>query len=256
MKKIFYNIKNHAPLIATSLLCCASAVSMQAQTCEGRVCLKDGSRQLYVDKDRIEIPRKSRDVETYRNFFSHQCKNNVISIDNIDSVVVWNTASPQNTRILVPLKDVGWSWLYIDHPRMQVYIYASQGYSVNALGGMKAWQGNTVAALFLIPSKTSCDFYIMQADGTPFCLGDAYKKCDKAFIRKLCHCVGISQEKEQELINSGESNRSTMLQMVADILDKGQSQPTKRKHHESYEDLAAIISSNGGGDSRPRTQER
>lgn len=204
------------------LLCCMGTVNMRAQTCEGRVCLKNNTQQLYVGNDRIEIPRKKKDVQVYRNFFSRQCQSEVIPIASIDSVEVWNATFQQNTRILVPLENVGWSWLYVNHPQLQVYIYASQGYSVTDMGGMKAYQGNTVAALFLIPSKTACDFYIKQPNGKLVCLGDAYKKCDKSFIRELCHCAGLSQEWEQRLIKSREPNRSSMIQRVVEILDDKQ----------------------------------
>lgn len=199
------------------VVCVAPAL---AQTCEGRVCLKDGTRLLYVGNDRIDMPRKKKDVQVYRNFFSRQCQRDIVPIANVDSVVVWNSATPQNVRILVPLKNVGWSWLYVNHPRMQVYIYASQGYSVNALGGMTAWQGNTAAAMFFIPSKTTCDFYLEQPDGKLVCLGDAYKKCDKAFIRELSRCAGLTQEWELSLMKSGELNRSSMIQRVLEILDE------------------------------------
>ena len=209
-------------LIISILFAYMGTVSMQAQSCEGRVYLKNGIQQLYESNDRIDLPRKKKDVQVYRNFFSRQCTSDVIPFANIDSVVVWNATSKQNVRTLVPLENVGWSWLYINHPRLQVYIYASQGYSVTDMGGMKAWQGNTVAALFLIPSKTACDFYVRQTDGKLICLGDTYKKCDKSFIRELCHCVGLSQEWEKKLIGLGEHNRSSMIQRVIEVLDDKQ----------------------------------
>lgn len=209
-------------LIMSFLLCCMGTVNMQAQTCEGRVCLKNNTQQLYVGNDRIEIPRKKKDVQVYRNFFSRQCQSDMIPIASIDSVVVWKATSQQYARILVPLENVGWSWLYVNHPQIQVYIYASQGYSVTDMGGMKAYQGNTVAAMFLIPSKTACDFYIKQPNGKLVCLGDTYKKCDKSFIRELCHCVGLTQEWEQRLIELKESNRSSIIQRVVEILDDKQ----------------------------------
>ncbi len=87
---------------------------------------------------------------------------------------------------------------------------------------MKAYQGNTVAALFLIPSKTACDFYIKQPNGKLVCLGDVYKKCDKSFIRELCHSAGLTQEWEQRLIELREYNRSSMIQRVVEILDDKQ----------------------------------
>lgn len=146
----------------------------------------------------------------------------MIPFANIDSVVVWNATSKQNVRTLVPLENVGWSWLYVNHPRLQVYIYASQGYSVTDMGGMKARQCNTAAAMFFIPSKTACDFYVRQTDGKLICLGDTYKKCDKSFIRELCHCVGLSQEWEKKLIGLGEHNRSSMIQRVIEVLDDNQ----------------------------------
>lgn len=232
-----------------------STVYMQAQTCEGRVCLKNGTRQLYVGDDRIDMPRKKKDVEVYKNFFSHQCQHDVIPFSDIDSVVVWNSAAPQNVRILVPLENVGWSWLYIDHPQMKIYIYASQGYSVNAMGGMTAWQGNTVAALFCIPSKSACDFYVMPSDGQLVCLGDAYKKCDKSFIRELCRCAGLSQQWVQKLIALGERNRSSMIQKVLEILDDELLTPKERKQYENIEDLAAVYGGNGGGGNSASTQQ-
>lgn len=209
-------------LIVSILLAYMGTISMKAQSCEGRVYLKNSTQQLYEGNDRIDLPRKKKDVQVYRNFFSRQCTSDVIPIANIDSVVVWNATSKQKVRTLVPLENVGWSWLYVNHPRLQVYIYASQGYSVTDMGGMKACQGNTVAALFLIPSKTACDFYVRQANGKLTCLGDTYKKCDKSFIRELCHCAGLSQEWEKKLIGLGEPNRSSIIQRVIEILDDKQ----------------------------------
>ena len=49
-----------------------------------------------------------------------------------------------------------------------------------------------------------------------------YKKCDKSFIRELCHCVGLSQEWEKKLIGLGEHNRSSMIQRVIEVLDDKQ----------------------------------
>lgn len=194
------------------------AVDVQAQTCEGRICLKDGGRRLYVDEDRIEIPRKKHDVEAYRRFFSSECQRDVAPVDSVDSVAVWNVETPQSVRVLVPLKGVGWSWLYVDHPRLKVYVYSSQGYSLNALGGITAHQGNTVAAMFLIPGKTACDFYAAKPGCEPLCLGDVYKRCDRAFIRKLCRVAGIDAVMEAELLRCGEVDRSVMVQMVVDLM--------------------------------------
>lgn len=215
----FKHLDFTALLQACILLGCMLAVDMRAQTCEGRVYLKSGEQRLYMGADRMEIPSKKHDVEAYYRFFSHQCQRDVVPIDSVDSVAVWNVETPQSVRTLVSLAGVGWCWRYVDHPRLQVYIYSSQGYSLNALGGMKAWQGNTVAALFLIPSKTSCDFYVVRPTEQPLRLGDVYKRCDKTFIRKLCRIAGIAGDWEQKLLNCGEIDRSAMVQMVMEILD-------------------------------------
>lgn len=210
-------------LFLTCVLCCSVCMNeLAAQTCEGRVYLKDGGQVLYNGNDRIEMPRKKRDMLAYHDFFSHKCQRDTIALARIDSVVVWNTASPQYTRTLVPVENVGWCWMYVDHPKLQVYIYSSQGYSLNAVGGMSASQGNTMAALFMIPSKTACDFYIIRPNHAPVCLGDVYKKCEKVFIRRLCQTVGMDMSWEKQLQNSGEVNRSAMVLKVIEILDKYQ----------------------------------
>lgn len=190
-----------------------------AQTSEGRVYLKGGKQYFYVGDDRIEVPRKKRDLEVYHNFFSRQCQSDIIAMGNVDSVVVWNSSAPQNTHTIVPLPDVGWSWLYISHPKMNVYVYASLGYDTNSMGGIRAYQDNTPAAMFLIPGKTACDFYVVMPGGSPVCLGDAYKRCDKSFVRKLCNTVGLPKEVEQQIVKSGERSRSTVVQMVLRVLD-------------------------------------
>ena len=222
MKKVFEHFWKSILLLACMLFCGVCIDGLSAQTCEGRICLKDGARLLYMGHDRIEMPRKKRDVLAYRDFFSSKCKRDTIAVGRIDSVVVWNTAAPQYARVLVPIDNVGWCWAYVCHPKLQVYIYSSQGYSLNSMGGMKAWQGNTAAAMFLIPSKTACDFYVLQPGNTPVCLGDVYKKCDKAFVRKLCHIAGVGAAWEQKLLDSGEVNRSSMVLKVVEILDSQQ----------------------------------
>ena len=219
MKKLLRHFRATVLLLVCVLSGCMATADAQAQTCEGRICLKDGGCRLYTGDDRMEMPRKKHDVEAYRRFFSHQCRREVVPVDSVDSVAVWNAETPQSVRVLVPLKGVGWSWRYVDHPRLRVYVYSSQGYSLNALGGITASQGNTVAALFLIPSKTACDFYAARPGEEPLCLGDVYKRCDKAFIRKLCRVAGIGADTEAELLRSGEVDRSAMVQMVVDLLD-------------------------------------
>ena len=220
MKKILKRFRAIALLLACVLSGCMATADVQAQTCEGRICLKAGGCRLYVGDDRMEMPRKKHDVEAYRRFFSHQCQRDVVPVDSVDSVAVWNAETPQSVRVLVPLKGVGWSWRYVDHPHLRVYVYSSQGYSLNALGGITASQGNTVAALFLIPSKTACDFYAARPGEEPLCLGDVYKRCDKTFIRKLCRVAGIGADMEAELLRSGEVDRSAMVQMVVGLLDE------------------------------------
>lgn len=219
MKKVFELIGIRSFVILSLSFVGGFATAIKAQSCEGRVYLKSGERVVYAGDDRLEMPRKKRNVEVYRNFFSRQCQRSEIAYDDVDSVEVWNAAAPDNVRTLVPITDVGWCWTYVNHPRIQVYIYSSQGYSMNAMGGMKAWQDNTIASVFLIPSKTACDFYVLQPHGEPLCLGDVYKRCDKSFVRRLCQYAGISQTLEQKLVKSGEVNRSTMIQMVVSLLD-------------------------------------
>ncbi len=242
-------------LLASLLLCCAGAVRSQAQTCEGRVCLKSGMRLLYAGDDRLEMPSKKRDVQVYRQFFSRKCQRDVLPYERIDSVVVWNSATPDGVRILVPLEGVGWSWLYTGCSRMLVYVYASQGYSLNAQGGIRAWQGNRLSALFLIPGKTACDFYVQRPGEKPLCLGDAYKKCDKAFVKKLCQCAGLSQEQQQKLLQTGETNRSTMVQRVMDIIDGGDTKPSEKRYNENNQTVAAVAGSRAAGPGGPGTQE-
>ena len=220
MKKLLRNTESIVLLLVFALSGSVAATDVQAQTCEGRVCLKDGVQRIYVGDDRIEVPRKKHDVEAYRRYFSHQCQREVVPIDSVDSVAVWNAETPQSVRMLVPLEGVGWSWRYVNHPRLQVYVYSSQGYSLNALGGITASQGNTVAALFLIPGKTACDFYVAKSGEKPLCLGDVYRRCDKAFIRKLCRVAGIGSDSEAELLRSDEIDRSAMVQMVVDLLEE------------------------------------
>lgn len=92
----------YAFLLARLLLFGLGVTTMQAQTCEGRVCLKNGSRLVYAGDDRLEMPRKNRDVQVYRNFLSRQCQRDIVPMSRVDSVVVWNSSAPQNVRVLIP----------------------------------------------------------------------------------------------------------------------------------------------------------
>ncbi len=109
---------------------------------------KNGIQQLYESNDQIDLPRKKKDVQVYTNFFSRQCTSDVIPFANIDSVVVWNATSKKTYAHLFLWKMWdGAGYISTTH-HCKSMIYASQGYSVTDMGGMKAWQGNTVAAMF------------------------------------------------------------------------------------------------------------
>ena len=255
MERVRYGHWGARLLLASFLLLCAGAMGMRAQTCEGRVCLKNGTRLQYAGDDRMDMPSKKRDVRVYRRFFSSDCQRDVVPYDRIDSVVVWNSAAPDAVRLLVPLEGVGWSWLYAGCSRLLVYVYASQGYSLNAQGGIRAWQGNRVSALFMIPGKTACDFYVQRPGEKPVCLGDAYKKCDKAFVRKLCQAAGLTTRQEQELLREVTVNRSTMIQRVLELIGTDKSNQRDRKHDENNPTLAALAGSHRAGYAWPGTQE-
>lgn len=229
-------------LLACLLLLGLPPMAMQAQTCEGCVFLKNGSRLLYAGNDRMEMPRKNRDVEVYRNFLSRDCQHDIVPVGRVDSLWVWNSSAPEVVRVLVPLPGVGWSWLYASHPRLQVYVYASQGYSLSAMGGMKAWQGQKFIQAFFIPSKTACDFYVLQPGGKPVCLGDTYKKCDKSFVRRLCQCAGLTAEQQQALLKEGETNRSDVIRRVLELLDEENNNKRQTINNENNQILAAAYS--------------
>ena len=255
MRRAYCIYRGARLLLVALLLACAGAVHLQAQTCEGRVCLKGGSRLLYTGDDRMEVPSKKRDLQVYRRFFSRECQKDKVPIGRIDSVVVWNSATPGSVRLLVPLEGVGWSWLYAACSRMEVYVYASQGYSLNAHGGIRAWQGNRVSALFLIPGKTACDFYVVGTDGKPVCLGDAYKKCDKSVVRKLCRCAGLSAQQEQSLLKEGETNRSDVILRVLELIDGDKPNHNKKRYNENNPALAAAPGSRAPWPGGPGAQE-
>ena len=255
MKRVHFEHRGARLLLASLLLLCVGAMDIKAQSCEGRVCLKNGMRLLYAGDDRMDVPSKKRDVRVYRRFFSSACQRDVVPYDRIDSVVVWNSAAPDAVRLLVPLEGVGWSWLYAGCSRMLVYVYASQGYSLSAQGGIRAWQGNRFSALFLIPGKTACDFYVQRPGEKPVCLGDAYKKCNKAFVRKLCQVAGLTTQQEQELLREAPANRSSVIQRVLELIDTDKSNQRDRKHNENNPTLAALGGSRSAGYAWPGTQE-
>ena len=243
-------------LLACLLLLGLNPTAVLAQTCEGCVCLKNGSRLLYAGDDRMEMPRKNRDVEVYRNFLSRDCQHDIVPVDRVDSVLVWNSSAPDVVRVLVPVPGVGWSWLYASHPRLQVYVYASQGYSLSAMGGMKAWQGQKFIQAFFIPSKTACDFYVQRPGGKTVCLGDTYKKCDKSFVRRLCQYVGLSAEVEKQLLASDETNRSTVIQRVLELMDEEHKDHKQTISNENNQTLAAAYTGSAVASGRTGEAQR
>ena len=62
MKRVRFGHRGARLLLASLLLFCVGAIGIKAQTCEGRVCLKNGMRLLYAGDDRMDVPSKKRDV--------------------------------------------------------------------------------------------------------------------------------------------------------------------------------------------------
>lgn len=176
-------MKRISLILLLSLLTFSAAGS--ALPVEGAVYLKDGRTIVYEGSDRLIVPRKSGRLKCTRDHYSKRRTKESWDFDSIDSVVVWHPGAPHSRHKFIPLKESGWSWVYVETPCIRVYIYAAYGYSINSRGGIAPQK---VVRDFGISSKLNI-LLQKSRDEKPYSLGDLTHRSNDSFRERICRYI-------------------------------------------------------------------
>ena len=178
---------------------------------EGVVYLRDGRAIKYEGADRLALPRKSGRLKCTRDHYSKHRTRESYDFDSVDSIVVWHPGSPGSHHKLVPLKGRGWSWVYVETPRIRVYIYAAYGYAMNSGGGIAPQK---VVRDFGISS--TLDILLQKSDDVnPYSLGAMTRRPNDTFREKICRYIA-DDPLLCEAIRRSSSLRSKTVAMLAE----------------------------------------
>lgn len=180
-----------APLRAASLV-------------EGTVWLKDGTVELFAGEDRIEIPRKKGALRTFRNAFRKTKQRRNYRYDEIDSVVLWHSRTPDDCHTFVPLPD-GWGRVLLQTPRICVLLRSKVGYSLYGNGGMATFVRSGVF------SSSSVEIYLRKNGGPLRSLGRVNRTNSDAFRRRVAESVADDPELADRIRRSSTSRYKTLL---------------------------------------------
>lgn len=184
---------------------------LRASMAEGVIYFKDGTVVRYDGKDRIVLPKGSSSVKCYRDFYSKDKEKTAYPSAAIDSIVFWHPAADEYKRTLVPVRSVGWCWVYVDAPCMRAYIFSKKGYAVSSNGGMVAL---SVARQLGYSSKVT--FYLQKSgDDDVFSLGGVYKRSGDSFRDRICEYISDDAALCDKVRRSS-SVRSKTVSMLAD----------------------------------------
>lgn len=182
----------------------AAAPLRAASLVEGTVWLKDGTIHLFRGEDRIEIPRKKRALRTFRNAFRKTKQRTNYRYDEIDSVVLWHSRTPDDCHTFVPLSQ-GWSRILLQTPRIRVLLCSKVGYTLYGNGGMATWARQGVF------STTPVEIYLWKQGETPRSLGRVNRGNNDAFRRRIAESVADDPELADRIHRSSTSRYKTLL---------------------------------------------
>ena len=197
-------------IVLLSLLCAMTSLAVEASgLVQGRIYLKNGQVVECAEKDRIELPKHSRDVKLLRHAFYKDKSKEVYRFEEIDSIVCWHVASPQHLRKFIPAPKAGWLWVYMEAPYIGAYVYSHKGYGIDNNGGIEV----LVKQRSLSRSRTA--YYLRKAGNSEFYdVGSASRNAKNVFRERIAAYISDDPELAEIILQSDSKNRSKTILML------------------------------------------
>ena len=197
-------------IVLLSLLCAMTSLAVEASgLVQGRIYLKNGQVVECAEKDRIELPKHSRDVKLLRHAFYKDKSKEVYRFEEIDSIVCWHVASPQHLRKFIPAPKAGWLWVYMETPYIGAYVYSHKGYGIDNNGGIEV----LVKQRSLSRSRTA--YYLRKAGNSEFYdVGSASRNAKDVFRERIAAYISDDPELAEIILQSDSKNRSKTILML------------------------------------------
>ncbi len=197
-------------IVLLSLLCAMTSLAVEASgLVQGRIYLKNGQVVECAEKDRIELPKHSRDVKLLRHAFYKDKSKEVYRFEEIDSIVCWHVASPQHLRKFIPAPKAGWLWVYMETPYIGAYVYSHKGYGIDNNGGIEV----LVKQRSLSRSRTA--YYLRKAGNSEFYdVGSASRNAKNVFRERIAAYISDDPELAEIILQSDSKNRSKTILML------------------------------------------
>lgn len=155
-------------LIILVILCCAfstpeAAAKKFREAVFASIHLSSGEVMTCTDSIRIEMPQGKKQLRVIANPYTARQKCTE-SLDPalVDSIVIWNSTTPDAHHTLAFLPDYGWCWQLDRGKGICIYAFSPKGYHLAGNGGMWTVKKssvivvkNGVATLFTNTSKPS-----------------------------------------------------------------------------------------------------
>ena len=178
---------------------------------QGRIYLKDGRVIECAEKDRIELPKHSRDVKLLRRAFYKDKSKEVYRFEEIDSIVCWHVASPGHLRKFIPASKVGWLWVYVEAPYIDAYVYSRKGYGIGNNGGIEVLLKRRTF------SRSRTTYYLRKAGDNEFYdVGSASRNAKNVFRERIAAYISDDPELAEIILQSDSKNRSKTILMLND----------------------------------------
>ncbi len=165
------------------IVCLASWGVAEAQV-EGTVYLKEGRNVTFKGRDRLKIPRRKQDVKGWRNAYGQDKRKEKFAVEEVDSVVCWNSRCPERQRRFIPADGIGWCWVYFETPHILTLVFAKKGYGIAVDGGIRVWQRHGIF------HRSHVGYYLRKRGEAGFWYaGKAKAKTGNKFLERLCGYV-------------------------------------------------------------------
>ena len=173
----------------------------------GCVYLHSGDSIMANDSVRVKIPKKRNRLELIDNAYTNNNKiQTKLNPEDIDSLVIWSATAPERKHTLRYIAEFGWSFEAEHTPYVEVYCFASKGYSCSGNGG------------FWMYGK--CKIYIIK-NGEIYKFGEPHKWVDKKMRARL-EALVADDARYAEYIKSAKGRRDKVLRSLVNYNPKQQ----------------------------------
>lgn len=201
-------------IVLLSLLSALTGLAVQASSLvQGRIYLKDGRVIECAEKDRIEIPRYSRDVKLLRRAFYKDKSKETYPFEAVDSIVCWHVAAPDHLRTFIPAEQIGWMWVYMETPYIGAYVYSEKGFGIDNNGGIEVLYKQRSL------SRSRTAYYLRKTGDTEFQdVGSASRNAKEGFRERIVEYISDDPALAELICQTRTSNRSKIILMLEDYI--------------------------------------